>query len=53
MKKKIIISIAIVVIFVVANFVIISFLNNDNAETVQYDGSHNVTDNDDNNEDTI
>lgn len=49
MKKKIAISLIIVVIFVIANVIIFGLLGNDNNETVEYDGNHNVTDNDNNN----
>lgn len=46
MKKKVIVSIIIVVIFVIGNVLIFNLLNNDSNENVEYDGSHNVTDTD-------
>ncbi len=49
MKKKIIVSLIIVAIFVIVNVMIIGLLGNDHSETVEYDGNHNVIDNDSNN----
>lgn len=48
MKKKIIVSLIIVAIFVIVNVMIIGLLGNDHSETVEYDGNHNVIDNDSN-----
>ncbi len=49
MKKKIIVSLIVVAIFVIVNVMIIGLLGNDHSETVEYDGNHNVIDNDSNN----
>ena len=45
MKKKIAILLIIVVIFVIANILIFNLLGNDNNNIVEYDGSHNVENN--------
>lgn len=44
MKKKIIIILAVVLVVVIVNVVVFQFLGNDNKKAVEYDGGHNVTD---------
>lgn len=43
MKKKIIIILTVVLVVVIVNVVVFQFLGNDNKEVVEYDGGHNVT----------
>lgn len=44
MKKKIVVSLIIVVIFVIANVIIFGLFRN-NDDTIKYDGNHNVENN--------